>query len=142
MVTRRQCLGKRADGKQCGMPPMLDSDYCWAHDKDNAEAAAEARRIGGLRRRREATLAGAYDLSGLDSIDGLRRVLDIALVDSLNLDNGVPRNRTLIAIVTAGLKALETGELAGRVQALEAIVNRTGTSPSPFNETDDLEELT
>jgi hypothetical protein len=140
LVTRRQCLGKRADGKQCGMPPLLDSDFCWAHDKENAEAAAEARRIGGLRRRREATLAGAYDLSGLDLVDGLRRVLDIALVDSLNLDNGMPRNRTLIAIVMVGLKALATGELADRVEALEAIVKRQGPQPSVFTADDDLAE--
>jgi hypothetical protein len=122
------------------MPPLLDSDFCWAHDKENAEAAAEARRIGGLRRRREATLAGAYDLSGLDSVDGLRRVLDIALVDSLNLDNGVPRNRTLIAIVMVGLKALATGELADRVEALEAIIKRQGLQPSVFADDDDLPE--
>ena len=51
------------------------------------------------------------------------------------------RNRTLLAAADAALKALETGELAGRVQALEAIVHRTGASSSPFNETDELEEL-
>jgi hypothetical protein len=120
---------------------MVDSDFCWAHDKDNLEAAAEARRIGGLRRRREATLAGAYDLLGLDSVEGLRRILDIALLDSLNLENGIPRNRTLVAIAMAGLKALEVGDLADRLAAVEAVLARQGQGPNPFAAADnrDLE---
>jgi hypothetical protein len=122
------------------MPPLLDSDYCWAHDKENAEAAAEARRIGGLRRRREATLAGAYDLSGLDSVEGIRRVFDIALVDCLNLDNGVPKIRTLVAIGVAALKALEVGDLAVRLAAVEAVLARQGHGPDPFASADNQDD--
>jgi hypothetical protein len=122
------------------MAPLLDSDYCWAHDSDNADAAADARRIGGLRRRREATLAGAYDLFGTDSVEGLRRVLDIALVDTLNLDNSVARSRTLIAIVATGAKLLEVGELSDRLEQLEALHNRQGHELSVFQEHDDLAE--
>jgi len=112
------------------------------HDPRNAEAAAEARRLGGLRRKREGSVQLAYGFGGLASIEEMRRLLEIVAVDTLSLDNGVPRNRTVIALVVAAAKLHETGELAGRVQALEAIVNRAGTtSPSPFNETDELEEL-
>jgi len=122
------------------MAPLADSDYCWAHDPENAAAAAEARRVGGMRRRREATLAGAYDLTALDTVGGVRRVIDIVLVDTLSLDNGVPRNRTLLAAAMAALKALETGELQDRVEALEAIVQRQGRGPAPFEDADRLEE--
>jgi hypothetical protein len=67
LVTRRLCTAKRSDGQPCGMPPMADSDFCWAHDPANADAAAEARRVGGLRRRKEGTVAGAYSFAGLDN---------------------------------------------------------------------------
>ena len=40
------------------------------------------------------------------------------------MENGVPRNRTLVAIAQAALKAHETGELEERVIALEAAVRR------------------
>ena len=111
------------------------------HDPQNAEAAAEARRLGGLRRKREGSVQLAYGFGGLASIEEMRRLLEIVAVDTLSLDNGVPRNRTVIALVVAAAKLHEAGELAGRVQALEAIVNRTGASSSPFNGTDELEEL-
>ena len=35
-VTRR-CAATRADGQPCGMPPMADSEFCWAHDPANRE---------------------------------------------------------------------------------------------------------
>ena len=67
-------------------------------------------------------------------MDGLRRVLEIALADSLNLDNGVPRNRTLIAIALAGLKSLEVGDLADRLAVVESILKRQGQVPPTFTE--------
>jgi len=39
---------------------MADSEFCWAHEPANAEAAAEARRLGGMRHKRESTVATAY----------------------------------------------------------------------------------
>jgi len=61
LVSRRLCTATRADGQPCGMAPMVDSAFCWAHDPANADAATEARRVGGLRRKREGTVAGAYN---------------------------------------------------------------------------------
>lgn len=46
---------------------------------------------GGLRRKREGTVAGAYELEGLASIPALRRILEIVAVDTLSLDNGTAR---------------------------------------------------
>jgi hypothetical protein len=104
------------------MAPQIDAPYCWAHDPANAEAAAEARKMGGMRRRREGTLASAFELEGLTSVPQLRRVLEIAAFDALGLENSIARVRALIAIVLAGAKLLETGELEERVAALEAAV--------------------
>jgi len=77
---------------------------------------------GGLRRRREKAVAGAYDFDGLDSVPKARRLLEIAALDSLALENSVARSRTLAYLAQVALKALEVGELAERIEALERLV--------------------
>ena len=119
------------------MAPLVESEFCWVHEPQNAEAAAEARRVGGVRRRREGTVQLAYAFNGLAAIEDMRRLLEIVAIDTLSMDNGVPRNRTLIAVVMAGLKALEIGDLAERLEALEAIVKQ-GRQPSTFDADDEL----
>jgi hypothetical protein len=124
------------------MPPLLDSDYCWVHHPDNADAVLEARRLGGLRRRREGTLAAAFEVSGLTSVPEIRRLIEIAALDTLGLDNGVARNRTLLAAAMTALKALETGDQEERIRALEAaVLERTNDSESPFDTTEDNSEF-
>jgi hypothetical protein len=39
-----------------------------------AEELAEAQRLGGMRRKRERTIAAAYDFTGLGSIEAIRRI--------------------------------------------------------------------
>ena len=106
------------------------------HAPEKEEEAADARRLGGLRRRREKTLAGAYDLSGLGSIEAIRRIVEIALFDLLGLENSIARARVLISGALAAAKLLETGELADRIAALEAALaqDRTVTSEALFPE--------
>jgi hypothetical protein len=124
LVIRRRCEFGKADGHSCGMAPLHDRPYCFAHDPERAAEAAEARRLGGLRRRKEGTVAVAYDLPGLDTVVGIRRVLDIVVTDGLGLDNGVQRLRVLIAAAGAATNLLKVGELEERVAALEAAVDR------------------
>jgi hypothetical protein len=62
----------------------------------------------------------------------LRRLLEIVAADTLSLENGVPRYRTVVAVVMAGAKLLETGELADRLAAVEAVLAREGKGPDPF----------
>lgn len=93
------------------------------HSPEHAAELAEARRLGGLRRRREATVFGAYDFDGLESVADIRRILMIAAVDTLGLDNSIPRSRTLVSLALAAAKLLETGELEERLAALEAAVH-------------------
>ena len=119
------------------MAPLAEGDYCWAHDPENAESAAEARRLGGMRRRREATLVGVYDLGTLDTVEAVRRIVEIVLADTLSLDNGVARNRTLLAAAAALLKVLEVGDVAARLAALEAVLQGQGRNASSFDPTED-----
>jgi len=104
------------------MAPLHDRPYCFSHDPERAADAAEARRIGGLRRKKEGTIAVAYDLPGLDSVAGIRRLLDIVVTDGISLENGVARLRVLISTAVAAAKLLETGELETRIATLEQAI--------------------
>ena len=53
-----------------GRRPIVGGDYCFWHDSDRQVDAQEARRLGGLRRRREGTLQGAYNVEVLATIGG------------------------------------------------------------------------
>jgi hypothetical protein len=122
MVIGRRCTYPKTDGQPCQMAPLRDRPYCFAHDPERAEEAAEARRLGGLRRRREGTIAVAYDLPGLDTVAGIRRLLDIVVTDGVGLENGIARLRVLISTAAAATNLLKVGELEERLTALEAAV--------------------
>src|SRR2546428_8427131 len=103
MLARRTCSFTMPDGRLCRAGPLIDRPYCFAHDPERAADAAEARRLGGARRRKEGTIAIAYDLPGLDSVEGIRRVFEIARTDLLGLDNTINRARALIAVGSAAI---------------------------------------
>ena len=132
LLARRSCAFIMADGRACRAGPQRERPFCFAHDPDRAEEALEARRLGGLRRRREGTTTVAYDLPGLDTVEGIRRVLDIVVVDALGLDSGIARLRVLIAVATAASRLLETGELEARITALEAALGPGRPPPEPI----------
>ena len=120
MVSKRACKGITNGGERCSAPPLIDGDYCFWHDPDHQADAAEARRVGGLRRKREGTLQGAYQVEGTDSIQGIRRFLDVAMFDLLSLENSVQRNRAIISGVLVAAKLHEVGEMEERMAAVEA----------------------
>src|SRR5450759_4282907 len=134
MLIRRRCAYAKADGQPCQMAPLRDRPYCFAHDPERAEEAADARRLGGLRRRKEGTIAVAYDLPGLDTVPGIRRLLDIVVTDGVGLDNGVARLRVLISTALAAMNLLKVGELEERLAALEGVIgHRTAqAADDPF----------
>ena len=120
MVSKRACKGITNGGERCSAPPLIDGDYCFWHDPEHEADAAEARRVGGLRRKRESTLQGAYQVEGTDSIQGIRRFLDVAMFDLLSLENSVQRNRAIISGVLVAAKLHEVGEMEERMAAVEA----------------------
>jgi len=122
MLIRRRCAYAKADGQPCQMAPLRDRPYCFAHDPERAEEAADARRLGGLRRRKEGTIAVAYDLPGLDTVVGIRRLLDIVVTDGIGLENGIARLRVLISASAAATSLLKVGEFEERLTALESVV--------------------
>ncbi len=116
----RTCSGRRDDGEPCRAAPLQDGRFCLWHDPDHSDEVAEARRLGGQRRRRERVVSGVYDFEGLGSIPQVRRLVEVAVLDTLGLENSVARNRTLAYLAQTAAKLLETGELEERLQALEA----------------------
>jgi len=135
MLARYQtCSFVKPDGARCGAIPLRDSTFCFWHDPAHAAEAAEARRLGGLRRRREKTLEGAYDLDGLASVPGIRRFVEIAALDVLGLENSVARAGVIARLALVAAKLLEVGELEQRLAILEAAVAaRPAVTPSPFD---------
>ena len=121
---QRRCHAITEGGESCRAAPLHGRDHCFWHDPEHQADAQEARRLGGLRRRREATVAGAYDFEGLATVDGIRRLIEIAVTDTLELENSVPRSRTLGALAQTALRALEVGDLVDRLEAVEAAVLR------------------
>jgi hypothetical protein len=130
MVARRSCAFVMPDGQPCQMAPQHDRPYCFTHDPERAADAAEARRLGGLRRRKEGTIAVAYDLPGLDTVVGIRRLLDIVVTDGVGLDNGIARLRVLISTAVAAMNLLKVGELEERLAALEGVVLHRSPDPA------------
>jgi hypothetical protein len=109
-MSDRVCRHVHADGRPCAAPPLRKGRLCFWHAPDRSAEAAEARRLGGLRRRREKAVAGAYDVAGLADTDAIRRVIEIAVIDALGLENSVARSRTLIAGALAAARLLKGEE--------------------------------
>ena len=117
---KRPCARTAGNGAPCRAAALVDGRYCFLHDPEHAEAAAAARRIGGLRRRRTASQTIAFDLGDIRSLDGLWRMLEVTIEDTLALDNGIARNRTLVYATSVAGRLLAGVDLDARVSALES----------------------
>ena len=116
---RAACQALKGNGRPCRAPALRAGSACFWHAAESREDAAEARRLGGLRRRREGTVGGAYGLEGFRTGADLQRVLELALADTLELENTVPRTRALTQLVAVAARVKETTELEARLRALE-----------------------
>src|SRR5665811_1845996 len=93
MPTNQRCSGLNAQGQPCNATPRQNGLCLW-HDPELEEAAREARKLGGQRRKREVTIRGAYDIEGLRTIPEIRRIVEVAVTDLLGLENSVPVSYT------------------------------------------------
>ena len=99
---------------------MTDSDFCFWHDPVTQKDADQARALGRSNRKKEHALAGIYEVEGLESVEQIRRVLEVALMGELGMENSHNRARVLIAVASAAARLLEVGELEKRVAGIEA----------------------
>ena len=137
------CSARTRDGSACGATPMRDEPFCFWHSPDRKDEAADARRLGGLRRRREKTLEGAYDLhEDFRSVDGLLRFVEVGAIDLLGLDASVARSNAMFRGALVAAKLLEVGDLAQRIATVEAtLATRQPDSPSASPFDGDLPEI-
>jgi hypothetical protein len=119
-VVSRACNAIRDGGGPCNAAPLRDRDFCLWHDPEHADVVAEARKVGGGRKRKEATIAVAYDFDGLATAEQIRRLVEIAVVDALGLENSIARARTLAYLAQTAAKLLELSDLEVRLREVEA----------------------
>ena len=122
-MVSRACTYQMPSGRLCRATPLRDQAFCFWHAPETAEEAAEARRLGGLHRRKKKTVASIYDFRGLRTIEDHQVLLETAATETLALENSISRNRTIAYIVAAGAKLIEAGDHEERLRALEALQN-------------------
>lgn len=128
------CTSLRADGRPCKATPLRDEPYCFFHSPETAEEAADARRLGGLHRRKRKSVSTVYGFAGLRTIGDNQALLETAVIETLAIENSISRNRALAAMAATGGKLIELGDLAERVTALEAAARLPRPSEDPFDD--------
>ena len=127
-MVARACTYQMPDGRACRAIPLREEPFCFWHAPGTADELADARRMGGLHRRKKRTVATIYGFGGLRTIEDNQALLETITIETLALDNSIPRNRALTQIVATGAKLVEVGELEERLAAIEAVV---GQRPRP-----------
>jgi hypothetical protein len=105
------------------MAPLSNSDYCYTHSPLHAAARAEARKLGG-RRRRRGSGEGATDVS-LQTVAEVLALLERAARDALMLDLSAERCRVLVSVAGQAIAAIEKGSFEDRLAALEQAARLT-----------------
>lgn len=133
MAQKRQCSGKNRRGEPCGSPPMLDADYCFAHN----EALPDSHRFGRGEIQQRASSLGGKALKRPRVVDILRERLEekyvepviAALVESLDAQK---------AIVTRDAEGNESVEFVTdhgtRIRAAEVMFDRGYGKPKQVTE--------
>jgi hypothetical protein len=119
---KRTCKGTNERGEACAQAPGSDRDYCFWHDPELEKEREEARRAGGIARRRELVLREVYGIEGADGLADAGRMIDLATVVLLGLDNSVPKARGLLNAAQTLMKMVEVGKLAEDVAAMKSVV--------------------
>ncbi|HET7496609.1 MAG TPA: hypothetical protein VFJ80_14310 [Candidatus Limnocylindrales bacterium] len=131
----RACTFIRANGRPCRATPLREEPFCFWHAPETAEEAAEARRLGGLHRRRKKTVSAVYGFGGLRTVEDNQALLETAAVETLSLENSISRNRALASYASIGAKLIEVGDFEERLATLEA-----ATRPRPDSVDHDFDD--
>src|SRR5918995_5211899 len=117
-----QCAGIKADGGRCKGQAISNSQYCFSHSPDHAEARKQRASRGGKRGGRGRPVAETSNIKqrleelAEDVLAGRKDRQDAAVAGQLY-------NYALRA-VSVGLKAKEVEELEGRLEELESVLER------------------
>src|SRR3972149_2352691 len=81
------------DGRWWRAPPVRGEPFCFWHAPETAEEAAEARRLGGLHRRKKRTVSAIYGFGGLRTTDDQLALLETTVIETMALENSISPNR-------------------------------------------------
>lgn len=115
------CSATNAAGQPCGAFAVTGSQYCFSHDPARRAQAAEARRAGGKARHGRAVTGEARPVKLESPADVLAYLASVAQ-DLAVLERSISRARAQIALAIAWSRCFEVSELAGRVAALERLL--------------------
>ena len=115
------CRATNERGELCSAPTGAGSEYCFWHDPARGEKRAEARKKGGYNRRRVPTAESSEPVE-VRSCQDILGLVQRGINDTLSLENSIARSRALGYLAGVALKALEVGEFAERLKALEKAV--------------------
>lgn len=73
-------------GRPCRATPLRDEPFCFWHSPETAEEAAEARRLGGLHRRKKKTVGAIFGFGGLRTIEDNQALLETAAIETLAIE--------------------------------------------------------
>jgi hypothetical protein len=126
-MVARSCAETKADGRLCRANALRDQPFCFWHSAETADELADARRTGGLHRRKKRTVATVYGFSGLRTIEDHQDLLETITIETITietlaLENSLARNGTLNRMLQTGAKLLEFGDLTTRLGAIEAVL--------------------
>ena len=125
----RACSFEMPDGRACRAAPLRGESFCFWHSPDTADDLAEARRMGGLHRRKKRTVAAIYGFGGLRSIEDHQALLETVVIETMTLENSIARNSAVTRMIATGAKLIELGDLATRLAAIEATLGPGRRSP-------------
>jgi hypothetical protein len=126
----RACTHLMANGRPCRATPLRDEPFCFWHAPETAEEAAEARRLGGLHRRKKKTVGAVFGFGGLRTIEDNQTLLETAAVETLSLENSIARNRALAQYASIGAKLIEVGDIEQRLASIELALAARTESPA------------
>jgi hypothetical protein len=130
-----QCAGTKSGGLACRARRITSSKFCFFHDPLKTKERSAARKAGGCRR---SSCVPVVALTAPDRV--LTSAADVAEMLAFSI-NELLRGRlepklanALGYLASTLLKALDVGELEGRLAALEAVTARPRQSAEIFSE--------
>jgi hypothetical protein len=113
-----------SDGRPCGATRRRDVPFCFAHDPASAQEAAEARRLGGLHRRRERVLAIVHDVTGVSTPEEQTRLVELGVSDILATAPSLKRGQSLFSAARTSARIRKEALMEARLRALEEAFSR------------------
>jgi hypothetical protein len=126
------CAATKPNGTPCQAKPAAGSKYCFFHDPDKAEKRTAAQRAGGAANKAKTLGEGAEDVP-LASAEDIVALLALTINQLRRGEIDVKITNGIGYLTGMLLKAIEAGEMSGRLERLEAAVLPFQASQGTFN---------